>query len=53
LNSDPVFVTNWTNLHLQTTSPCKNAGATGLGVTDDYDGVTRDAAPDIGAYEFV
>ena len=39
--------------HLQTTSPAKNTGATGLGVPQDYDGVTRDAQPDIGAYEFV
>jgi len=24
-----------------------------LNVTDDYDGVARDATPDIGAYEYV
>ena len=53
INSDPVFVTNYTDLHLQTTSPCKNTGALGLGVLTDYDGVTRDATPDIGAYEYV
>lgn len=52
LSSDPVFVTNYTDLHLQTTSPCKNTGATGLDVLVDYDGKTRDATPDIGAYEF-
>lgn len=55
LNSDPVFVTNWSDLHLQTTSPCKNAGATGLGVVNDYDGNVRPygaTAPDVGAYEF-
>jgi len=41
------------DFHLQTTSPCKNVGATGLGALADYDGVVRDATPDIGAYEFV
>lgn len=49
---DPDFVANYTNLHILTSSPCKNAGAIGLGVTDDYDGLTRDAMPDMGAYEF-
>jgi len=43
----------YTDLHIQTTSPAKNAGVTGLGVTDDYDENTRDASPDIGAYEYV
>ncbi|MFH0983775.1 MAG: right-handed parallel beta-helix repeat-containing protein [Planctomycetota bacterium] len=52
VNADPVFVTNYTDLHLQTTSPCKNAGATDLGVLADYGEVLRDATPDIGAYEF-
>jgi hypothetical protein len=53
VNADPVFVTNYTDLHLQTTSPAKNAGATTLGVLTDYDGVVRDATPDMGAFEFV
>jgi parallel beta-helix repeat protein len=52
VSADPVFVTAYTDLHLQTTSPAKNAGATGLGVLADYDQVVRDATPDIGAYEF-
>lgn len=52
VSADAVFHTNYTNLHLQTTSPAKNTGATGLGITTDYDGVTRDATPDMGAYEF-
>ena len=53
INADPVFVTEYTNLHIQTISPAKNAGETGLGVTDDYEGTTRDAQPDIGALEYV
>lgn len=53
VSADPVFVANYTDLHLQTTSPAKNAGATGLGVVDDYEGNLRDATPDIGAYEFI
>ena len=54
LSSDPVFVAPYTDLHLQTTSPCKNAGVD-VGVTNDYDGRARPmgAAVDIGAYEFV
>ncbi len=51
LNSDPVFVTNYTDLHLQGGSPCKGAGATGLGVTWDLDSVVRASPPSIGAYE--
>lgn len=41
------------NFHLQSDSPCRGAGATGTGVTDDFDGVTRGSPPDIGAYEYV
>lgn len=50
----PAFVTAYTDLHLQTTSPCKNTGAN-VGVTDDFDGVSRPAGAgyDIGAFEFV
>ena len=51
--TDPTFVTNFTDLHLQTTSGCKDTGKTGLGVTTDYDDVARDATPDMGAFEFV
>lgn len=52
LTSDPVFVTANTNVHLQVSSPCIGAGETGL-VTNDYDGVARGAATDIGAFEYV
>ena len=50
---NPDFVTDYTDLHLQVASPCIGAGATGTGVTEDYDGVTRGSPPDIGAYEYV
>lgn len=54
LTSDPVFVTNYTDLHLQKTSPVIDAGVD-LGVTSDYAGTTRPlgSAPDIGAYEYI
>ncbi len=52
-NSDPAFVTPGSDFHLQVSSPCRGAGATGTGITDDYDGVTRGDPPDIGAYEYV
>jgi len=52
LNEDPDFVTPNTDLHLQSTSPARNAGED-LNVTTDYDGVARDDTPDIGAYEYV
>jgi hypothetical protein len=47
---DPLFVSA-SDLHLQSGSPMRNAGVTGLGVTTDIDGDTRDAMPDIGADE--
>ena len=47
---DPLFISS-TDLHLQTGSPMRNAGVTGLGITTDIDGQTRDANPDIGADE--
>ncbi|MBK7959364.1 MAG: right-handed parallel beta-helix repeat-containing protein, partial [Bacteroidetes bacterium] len=46
-NDNPAFVSS-TNLH--TTQPCFN-GATGLGITTDYDGELRAGTPDIGADE--
>lgn len=46
---DPVFVSS-TDLHIQATSPMINMG-TATSVTDDFDGDTRDAMPDIGADE--
>jgi hypothetical protein len=48
----PVFVTANSNFHLQVTSPCRNAGATNLGVLQDYDQVPRTEPPDIGCYEY-
>ena len=53
LNVDPEFVTANTDPHLQATSDAIGAGATGLGVIYDYDGVPRGAAVDIGAFEYV
>jgi parallel beta-helix repeat protein len=53
IEANPVFVTNFTNLHLQVTSPCIAAGDAAVGVLTDYDGVVRGAAVDIGAYEYV
>lgn len=49
---DPLFVSA-TDLHLQSGSPVINDGATGLGITTDIDGQTRDANPDIGADEII
>lgn len=51
--ADVVHSNVYADLHIQTTSPAKNAGATGLGVLVDFDNVVRDANPDIGAYEYV
>ncbi len=55
VSTDPLFITNGTDFHLQATSPCKNAGTTIAAVTVDKDGVTRPqgAAYDIGAYELL
>jgi hypothetical protein len=41
------------DLHLTSSSTAIAAGATGLGVTSDLDGVTRPSQPSIGPYEFV
>jgi hypothetical protein len=53
-NQNPLFIANGANLHLQSGSPAKDAGATIPGVTDDYDGVSRPQGTgfDIGAYEY-
>ena len=40
------------NAHLLENSPAINAGTTGGAPLDDFDGNARDAAPDIGAYEY-
>jgi hypothetical protein len=47
---DPLFVSA-TDLHLTSISPMVNTGVN-VGVTNDIDGETRDALPDIGADEF-
>lgn len=52
INALPVFVTEGSDYHLQSGSPCRNVGIN-LGITPDYDGVARDATPDIGAFEYV
>jgi parallel beta-helix repeat protein len=51
---DALFVSEFTDLHLQSNSPSINAGKTLAEVTDDFDGKTRPqgAAFDIGAYEY-
>ncbi len=53
-STNPLFVTNYTNLQLQSGSPAINAGLN-LGLTQDYAGVSvpQGLAPDIGAYEYV
>jgi len=49
----PVFVTNWSNFHLQAASGLRGIGDTAVGLMRDYDGVPRGVAVDIGAYEYV
>jgi len=48
-----LFATQWTDLQLQSTSPCKDAGITITSITDDYAGNSRPQGTgyDIGAYE--
>lgn len=53
LTDEPVFVTEFTDLHIQTTSPAKGAGDATVGVLTDYDGVVRGVAVDIGCFEYV
>lgn len=43
----------YTDYHLQVSSPCIAAGDATAGVLQDYDGVTRGVANDIGALEYV
>jgi hypothetical protein len=51
INSDPLYVTNGSNFHLQASSPAINAGVD-VGLTSDYLGNgLYGAAWDIGAYE--
>jgi hypothetical protein len=52
--SDPKLVTPYTDLHIQTTSPCKNASDATVGIAQDFDGILRGTQQvDIGAYKFV
>ena len=54
VTSDPTFVTDFTDLHLQTGSPAIGKGTAISGVTTDYDGVTyADPTRAIGALEYV
>jgi hypothetical protein len=54
---DPLFVSTTVgaiDLRLQATSPCVNAGISGVGIpTTDITGATRTGNPDLGAYEYV
>ena len=54
IKSLPSFVTAGTDFHLQGTSPAINAGVhiTTPTITTDYDGVTINNPPEIGAYEY-
>ena len=54
LATNPLFVTDGSDFHLLSTSPCINAG-TDVGLTEDYEGnaVPQGATPDIGAYEYI
>jgi hypothetical protein len=53
ISTNPLLVSA-SDFHLQAGSPCKDAGATLAGVTDDYEGNARPqgAGYDIGAYEY-
>lgn len=51
--ADPVTTRAYSDLHLLDGSPCREAGASGLGIALDLDGVARVDPPDIGAYEYV
>jgi uncharacterized protein YpmB len=52
INGNPSIV-SWTACvpDLNNNSPCRNAGVVVSGYTTDYYGTTRDASPDMGAYE--
>ncbi|MCE9616027.1 MAG: DUF5123 domain-containing protein [Lentisphaerae bacterium] len=52
--ADPLFENAGTgDFHLTSGSLCRNAGTATGAPALDYDGITRDASPDIGAYEYV
>jgi hypothetical protein len=50
---DPLFVTEYTDLHLQSGSTLRNSATVITDVTTDKDGVSLDATPDVGCYQFV
>lgn len=52
LEGNPLFVSLGTDFHLTTSSPAKNTGTVTYTWPTDFDGITRDASPDIGAYEY-
>ena len=54
LNENPDLVSPSADLHLQSISPCRDAGVD-VGLTEDYDGVSvpQETNPAIGAYEYV
>jgi len=54
VTADPLFVSGWSgvDLHLQAGSPAVDAGSADGAPSDDAEGRPRDAAPDIGAYEW-
>ena len=53
INTDPQFNDiSKDNYHLLSSSPCKNAGTAVGAPTVDLDNFPRDAAPDIGCFEF-
>lgn len=55
-SGNPLFATAGSDFHLQSSSPCKDAGVSVISVvTTDYEGITRpqNSVFDKGAYEFV
>lgn len=54
INADPVFTDYPDDLHIENTSPGRNAGLTVSHVTDDIEGTARpqESVYDIGAYEY-
>jgi len=53
INANPLFVDAANgNYHLQSSSPCIDAGTANGAPVDDIEGNPRDTMPDMGAYEF-